>query len=359
MKKFIAFLLIITIACLQPLVIFADVQQEQSLDAVQQETLEHLVKSIIEEMLNKEKQDVQIASLIDEMNESVVAIIGRNKTYREHDYIYSKMPKNLQHGSGVIISTEGQIITNNHVVEDMDEIYVVMYDGKAYRAELLYNDKEIDLALIKINRQNLKPIELEEVENVKVGDTVIAIGTPLYFGYRNSASRGIVSGLNRPVDRVYTYLQTDASINPGNSGGPLINMEGKLVGINTLGYIFYGGMNFAIPVENVAYFLDHYKKFGKIKRCYTGIQFEENWAAMLGIPTTQGLKVVTLRNDAVVTSDQVQPGDMLEAIDSAPISSIAAYNEALKKHLPGDQVTLTFSRDTETFEIDITLKERP
>ncbi|AOY74887.1 S1C family serine protease [Clostridium formicaceticum] len=354
MKKITVLVMMIVITFTQALPVFAEASP-----ATDQQSVEALVRNIIEEVMEQEKEDTQIAKLVDEINQSVVAVIGKNKTYRQQDYIYSKMPNNLQHGSGVIVSSNGQIITNNHVVTDMEEIYVVMYDGKAYKAQLLYNDEEIDLALIKINRDNLKPIALENVENVKVGNTVIAIGTPLYFSYRNSASRGIISGLNRPVDQMYTYLQTDASINPGNSGGPLVNMEGKLVGINTLGYMFYSGMNFAIPVENVSYFLDHYKQFGRIKRCYTGIQFEENWAAMLGIPTTQGLRVVTLRNDAVVSSSEVQEGDMLEAIDGIRTSSIAAYNEILKKHLPGDEVTLTFSRQGESFDIKIILKERP
>lgn len=345
--------MIITVVFVQPLAVFAEDTAVGT-----QKNVEALVKDIIEEMLNQGKEDQQVAKLVDEINQSVVAIIGRNKSYREQDYVYSKMPSNLQHGSGVVITSNGQIITNNHVVKDMEEIYVVMYDGKAYSAQLLYNDEEIDLALIKINRSELKPVELETADNVKVGNTVIAIGTPLYFGYRNSASKGIISGLNRPVDQTYTYLQTDASINPGNSGGPLINMSGKLVGINTLGYMFYSGMNFAIPVENVSYFLDHYNQFGRIRRCYTGIQFEENWAAMLGIPTDQGLRVVTLREDAVVTSDQLQEGDILEAIDGVKTSSIAAYNEILKRHLPGNQVTLTFSRDNEDFDIKVTLKER-
>lgn len=324
-----------------------------------EKNVEILLDSVVQEMKQQQKEEEKIANLIDEINASVVAIIGKNKTYRQDDYIYSKMPNNLQHGSGVIISSDGRIITNNHVVAGMEKIYVVLYDGKAYEAQLLYNDAEIDLALIKINRKNLKPIELEGANNVKVGNTVIAIGTPLYFSYRNSASKGIISGLNRPVDKTYTYLQTDASINPGNSGGPLINMEGKLVGINTIGYMFYSGMNFAVPVENVTYFLDHYNQFGRIKKCYTGIQFEENWAAMLGIPTNQGLRVVTLREDAVVTSSQVQEGDMLEAIDGVKTSSIAAYNEILKKHLPGDQVNLNFSRGNTNFDIKVTLKERP
>jgi 2-alkenal reductase len=141
---------------------------------------------------------------------------------------------------------------------------------------------------------------------MKVGDEVVAIGTPLFFGYRNSASKGIISGLNRPVDRSYMYLQTDAAINPGNSGGPLVNMNGELVGINTLGYMFYQGMNFSIPIDNINYFVNQYNKFGRIKRCFTGIEFEENWAALLGLPSNQGLKVVTIQKDAVVNSKQVK-----------------------------------------------------
>jgi 2-alkenal reductase len=301
----------------------------------------------------------EISELIDEVNESVVAVIGKNTKYREDDYVYTKMPKNLQHGSGVIINNESRIITNNHVIDGLDKIYVVTYDGNAYEAELLYADKEIDLALLKINRTDLKPMTFADEEKINVGDEVVAIGTPLSFGYRNSASKGIISGLNRPVDHTYTYLQTDASINGGNSGGPLVNMDGELVGINTLGYLFSQGMNFSIPVGNVNYFLDHYNKYGKIKRCFTGIEFEENWAALLGIPTNQPLKVVALQKDAVVTSDQVKEGDMLDAIDAQPVTSIAQYNEILKAHLPGDKVKLTFSRKDKKFDITVELKEQP
>jgi len=235
----------------------------------------------------------------------------------------------------------------------------VTYDGNVYKAELLYADKDIDLALLKIDRKNLKPVRLANENEIKVGDEVVAIGTPLFFGYRNSASKGIISGLNRPVDGIYTYLQTDASINPGNSGGPLVNMKCELVGINTLGYMFYQGMNFSIPVGNVKYFLEHYKKFGKIKRCFTGIEFEENWAALLGLPTNQGLRVVTVQKDAVVTLQQVREGDILESIDGKPTTSIAQYNEILKNHLPGDRVKLTFSRGANKFDLHVVLKEQP
>ncbi len=308
---------------------------------------------------DRQKDKKKVSDVIDQVNESVVAIIGNNTKYRDQDEVYSKYPKNLQHGSGVVIEGEGKILTNNHVIDGIDKIYVVTYDGKVYTASILYADEEIDLALLKIDRNDLKPIALAKDDGMKVGDDVIAIGTPLFFGYRNSASKGIVSGLNRPVDGIYTYLQTDAAINPGNSGGPLVNMDSELIGINTLGYSSFQGINFAIPVSNVKYFLDHYKKYGKIRRCFTGIEFEENWAALLGLPTNQGLKVVTIQKNAVVTNDKVKEGDILESINGQKTTSIAEYNEILKSYLPGDKVKLKFSHDNKIFELEVTLKEQP
>lgn len=320
---------------------------------------EETIKQIQKSDENYAKGNKKVSNVIDEVNQSVVAVIGRNTKYRQDNSSqYSKIPMNLQHGSGVVVGSEGRIITNNHVVDGLDDIFVVTYEGNVYKAQLLYADKQIDLALLSINRTDLKPMKFAQQEEIKVGDEVVAIGTPLFFGYRNSASKGIISGLNRPVDDIYTYLQTDASINPGNSGGPLVNQNSQLVGINTLGYTFFDGMSFSIPIGNVKYFIDQYDKFGRIKRCFTGIEFEENWAALLGLPTNQGLKVITIKKDGVVTKDQVKEGDTLDSIDNSPVTSIAQYNEILKAHLPGDKVILTFGRDEKKINITVELKEQ-
>ncbi len=332
---------------------FAAVTSQQQNDIVA------ATEQVKQEQIVKTQEKQKVSEVIDEVNQSVVAIIGNNTQYREQEDTYSKFPKNLQFGSGVVIDKEGKILTNNHVIDGIKEIFVVTYDGKIYQAKLLYADKDIDLALIQIDRKDLKPMAIADEKKTKVGDDVIAIGTPLFFEYRNSASKGIISGLNRPVDGIYSYLQTDASINPGNSGGPLVNMSCELVGINTLGYSYYQGMNFSIPASNINYFLNHYKKYGKIKRCFTGIEFEENWAALLGLPTNQGLKVVTIQDNAVVTSKQVKEGDLLDSINGKPTTSIASYNEILKNYLPGDKVKLTFSRGDKKFDITVTLKEVP
>ncbi|KKT77755.1 MAG: 2-alkenal reductase [Parcubacteria group bacterium GW2011_GWF2_44_8] len=307
-------------------------------------------------------QQNSVKEVIDKVNQSVVAIIGENKKLNTeflNDYYYSKIPAGLMHGSGIIISNDGRIITNNHVVADMKEIYVVLANRKAFKATLLYKNEDIDLALIKINSNGLKPIEFEKMKNIGAGDEVIAIGTPLYFGWSNSASKGIISGLNRPVDETYTYLQTDASINPGNSGGPLINMNGKLVGINTLGITYYQGINFSIPVENVEYFINQFNNYGKIRRAYTGLEFEESWLALVGIPSDQGLKIIGIKEDCILDKNKIKEGDILEAIDGSSVTSIASYNEILKKKLPEQNVKFTFSRDSNNYTVAAVLKEYP
>ncbi|MEZ0536829.1 S1C family serine protease [Caldicellulosiruptoraceae bacterium PP1] len=307
---------------------------------------------------------LSVKEIIDKVNKSVVAIIGDSKKIKADDFYYSKIPAGLMHGSGVVIDKNGLILTNNHVVEDMKEPYVIFYDAKAYKGTVLYRNKDIDLAIVKVNRSNLTPIEIEDPKNIDVGDDVLAIGTPLSIAWRNSVSKGIISGLNRPVDETYTYIQTDASINPGNSGGPLVNMQGKLVGINTLGIAYWQGINFAIPAENVLYFIDHFKKYGKLKRCYLGLEFEDSWLSYVGLPSTLGLKIVDVKSDSPLKGF-VQENDILISINNISINSVAEYNETLKKFLPGDKVLVKIKRQDKTqdkiqdkiLEKTVTLKE--
>lgn len=302
------------------------------------------------------------SNIVKSLNPSVVAIIGEDKntdTETASDYYYSKIPSGLMHGSGVIISKDGRIITNNHVVEDMKEIYVVLFNKKSYKATLLYRNPDLDLALIKINCSNLKPIAFEKMSNINAGDDVMAIGTPLYFGWANSVTKGVISGLNRPVEETYTFIQTDASINPGNSGGPLVNMQGKLVGINTLGIEYFQGVNFSIPVENIEYFINHYNKFGKVRRCYTGLDLEESWLAVMGIPSDQGLNVIGIRDNGSFSKGQIKEGDFLSTINGTAVTSIASYNEILKKMLPGQTVKMKFFRDSKPIILEVKLKDYP
>ncbi|MEW6573219.1 MAG: S1C family serine protease [Bacillota bacterium] len=365
MKNLLFLPLLMIFLLTNPLVVLSQEYyiQTRQLDGqtyVKLQDIQHLFRELPSQctiIFQPQTQD-EVKDVINKVNESVVAIIGEDKTIKNDDY-YSKIPAGLMHGSGVIVSEDGRIVTNNHVVENMKEIYVILSSKKAYKAQLLYKNKDIDLALIKINKTGLKPITFEKMENVRAGDEVIAIGTPLFLGWSNSASKGIISGLNRPVDQTYTFLQTDAHIYPGNSGGPLINMDAKLVGINTLGIQWYQGINFCIPVDNVEYFLDQYDKYGRIRRACLGLELEESWLAVVGIPSNQGLKVIGYKENCAVDKTKVLEGDVLKAVDGHPVTSIAGYNEVLKEKSPGESIKLTFVRNTSEFTVVAKLLDYP
>ena len=178
-------------------------------------------------------------------------------------------------GSGVIVSTEGHIITNNHVVDQVDEIEVQMSDGRTKKARLVGADATVDLAVLKVEDAGVKPLKFADSDAVQAGDFVLAIGNP--FGFEETVTDGIISSKGRPnrVDGFGDFLQTNAAINPGNSGGPLINLQGEIVGINTAIISRSGGsqgIGFAIPANSVRSALESLLKQGRIIRGYLGIQ---------------------------------------------------------------------------------------
>jgi S1-C subfamily serine protease len=189
-----------------------------------------------------------VSSVIASTTSSVVAIIGKpggeRKAWEANRY-------ELAHGTGVIVRSNGYILTNAHVVKDMRNITVVTSDGKSYSGKTTHYDEESDLALVKIDAYGLIEATFASQSDIKVGESVIAIGTPLSFSLRNSVTYGIVSGMERSIQSKYQLIQTDAAINPGNSGGALVNMKGEVIGINTLKYVSTGvdSLGFAIPVD--------------------------------------------------------------------------------------------------------------
>jgi S1-C subfamily serine protease len=206
-----------------------------------------------------------VPKVVSQTSASVVAIIGKptgtGKAWDKNRY-------NLAHGTGVIVKSDGVIVTNAHVVKDMHNIVVVISDGKTYTGRTTHMDVESDLALVKIEATGLSAAKLASSSNIQVGETVAAIGTPISFALRNSVTVGIVSGIERSVNSEYQLIQTDAAINPGNSGGALVNMSGEVIGINTLKYTEFGveSLGFAIPMNTVKYVLDHFERYGKVKR---------------------------------------------------------------------------------------------
>ena len=301
---------------------------------------------------NSLSDDELIPSVIETVSPSVVGIIGRGKTES-----YYGSQEGIMSGSGVIIKTGGEIITNAHVVKNMNTILVVMNDGKGYEAQLKYIDEDTDLAVVKIKKIGLPVVKFANSEDIVVGKQVIAIGTPITFSLRNSATVGHISGLNRSVGEPYRLVQTDTAITHGNSGGALINMNGELVGITSSGYSGTN-TNFAVPVDTVKYVLNQFELYGKVRHISFGAEFQEDWLAELGVPSEAGLTIKGLEKSSPLAKASFKTGDVLVSVDDVAINSIVELNELMKNYLPGDTVKVGVKTNGEIKYADIVLDEK-
>ena len=301
---------------------------------------------------NSLSDDELIPSVIESVSPSVVGIIGRGKTES-----YYGSQEGIMSGSGVIIKTGGEILTNAHVVKNMNTILVVMNDGKGYEAQLKYIDDDTDLAVVKIKKIGLPVVKFANSEDIVVGKQVIAIGTPITFSLRNSATVGHISGLNRSVGDPYRLIQTDTAITHGNSGGALINMNGELVGITSSGYSGTN-TNFAVPVDTVKYVLNQFELYGKVRHISFGAEFQEDWLAELGVPSEAGLTIKGLEKSSPLAKASFKTGDVLVSVDDVAINSIVELNELMKNYLPGDTVKVGVKTNGEIKYADIVLDEK-
>ena len=302
---------------------------------------------------NSVSDDDLIPSVIEAVSPSVVGIIGRGKIES-----YFGTQEGIMSGSGVIVKTGGEILTNAHVVKDMDTILVVMNDDKGYEAQLKYIDEDTDLAVVKIKKIGLPVVTFANTEDIVVGKKVIAIGTPITFSLRNSATVGYISGLNRSVGEPYRLIQTDTAITNGNSGGALINMQGELVGITSSGYSGTS-TNFAIPVDTVKYVINQFEMYGKVRRPSFGAEFQEDWLAELGVPSEAGLTIKGIEKTSPLAKATFKTGDVLVSVDDVAINSIVELNELMKNYLPGDSVKVGVKTNGEIKYADIVLDEKP
>lgn len=300
-------------------------------------------------------EDNLITKLVDDISPSVVAIVGNYKS----EYMsktQNKFNELTAHGTGVVIKSGGIILTNAHVVDEIENITVVFQDGSSYSGTVQNIDKQSDLAIVKINKLGLKPVVFGASDSIVSGKSVIAIGTPLSLSMRNTVTKGIISGVNVCTsDSYYPLLQTDAAINAGNSGGPLINMKGQLIGINSSKYAGIGieGLAFSIPIETINYVVNQFEKNGRVLRPDIGAVFENSWEAAIGLPTLKGITVKSS------TTDRLNVGDVVTAVNGNPVHSITDYNRVIRDTFTGgDAVSITFTRDNREYtqDIPVTLK---
>jgi Do/DeqQ family serine protease len=269
-------------------------------------------------------------------------------------------------GSGVIVSTAGYIVTNFHVVEAADEIEVALADGTQLPAKVVGADPETDLAVLRVNAERLQAIAFGQSEQLRVGDPVFAIGNP--FGVGQTVTSGIVSALGRSglhINTFENFIQTDAAINPGNSGGALIDAQGNLVGINTAIYSRSGGsmgIGFAIPVSTARMVLDQIVKSGEVTRGWIGVEVQEITPALtesFKLGDTRGAIIAGVLRGGPADRAGVKPGDILTAIDQAPVTNPQSMLNVVAALQPGSSAKMTLRRKAQTLELAVTVGQRP
>jgi serine protease DegQ len=270
-------------------------------------------------------------------------------------------------GSGVIVSAKGHVLTNNHVVESMEEIEVLLADGKTrLKAKLVGTDPETDLAVLKVDRENLPAITFGAVEAVRVGDVVLAIGNP--FGVGQTVTMGIVSALGRRGLNLNTYenfIQTDASINVGNSGGALIDAAGNLIGINTAIFSRTGGsvgIGFAIPVSTAKTVLAQIVEQGGVTRGYIGVQTQggsSEVAESFRAAKTSGVVIAGVERDGPAEKAGVKAGDVLLAVNAVATPDAATMLDTVADLKPGSQASLKLRREQKELDLQVTVGKRP
>ena len=280
-------------------------------------------------------------------------------------------PKKEATGSGVIISSDGYIVTNNHVVEGADELTVTLNDNREFSARIVGTDKQTDLALLKVNAKNLPTLPIGDSDKLKVGEWVIAVGNP--YNLSSTVTAGIVSaksrGLGASQNGIESFIQTDAAINPGNSGGALVNTQGELVGINAMLYSqtgSYSGYGFAIPTTIMNKVVDDIKKYGSVQRVTLGIQggdvlnyinAQKEDGKNVDLGTNEGVYVAeVMSEDGNGAALGLMKGDVITKFDNQKITRMSELQQALNGKRPGDKVTITYLRNKKEITKTITLK---
>lgn len=263
-------------------------------------------------------------------------------------------------GSGFIISTDGYVLTNEHVVHNADEVRVSLLDGRNFKATVIGRDSVYDLAVLKIPATHLPAVSLGDSSKLEPGQSVIAIGNP--YGLENTVTAGIISGLGRAVDGEKRFIQTDAAINPGNSGGPLIDLAGQVIGINTAIIQSAQGIGFAIPINTAKDVLDTLIKKGHVPRAWLGVQLadlNESLAAQLQVVPGRGVVVYDVYANSPANRAGLQRGDVIVAINGKAVNSPSEASQSIRKNSPGSVCMLRVLRGGKTIEVKVTLADMP
>lgn len=273
-------------------------------------------------------------------------------------------------GSGVIVSDDGFIVTNNHVIEDAERVEVVMYNNRSYNAKVVGHDPTTDLALLKIDAFDLPFVRYGDSDKVMPGEWVLAVGNP--FELNSTVTAGIVSAKARNIGiladqnqyQIESFIQTDAAVNPGNSGGALVNLKGELIGINTAIATptgTYAGYSFAVPVALVKKVMDDLLMYGKVQRGLLGVMINDVDALVarrFELPTTTGVYVSYVNENSAAEDAGILPGDVIVGINGNIVTNVSELQEIVARYRPGDNISVTYLREGKTSKVSATLKNK-
>ena len=270
-------------------------------------------------------------------------------------------------GSGVIFRSDGYIVTNNHVIEGAKEIIVSLADGNTVNGTLVGTDEMTDIAVVKVDAQNLPTAKFGNSEEIMVGEPVVAIGNPMGLEFQGSVTVGVISALNRTIelnDRRFSLLQTDAAISPGNSGGALVNYDSEVIGINSakLAQTEVEGIAFAIPINTVQSVVNEIMQKGYVSRPYLGVVlFDKATAARYGyqLNIEKGVFIFQVSLESPAGRAGLQRGDIILKIDGKDVNSATEVRADIATRKIGDKITITYDRDNSEYTMEVTLQEMP
>ena len=323
------------------------------------------LSSTIEEKKNTDKQ------VTDLLEKSIDCVVGISKIKDMGNTIFlNDGVSKLGIGSGIIVTEDGYILTNEHVSgSKYGKCYVTFENGGNFPADVVWSDSDLDLSIIKINVKGLKAANLGDSNNIKIGEAVYAIGNPIGFEFQKTVTSGIISATNRTIKfdendkTIYmsNLIQTDATINPGNSGGPLINLNGEVIGINSVKITSAEGIGFATPINIVKPIVEKFKIDGKFEEAEIGIfAYDKNVIPYLnnGIKFESGIYVENISNDSAVKNSGLKIGDIITKIDNRDLNKMNDLREYIYTKKPGDEVTLFILRNRKQIDLKINLVKK-
>lgn len=363
LTKVLIFLLVFLILILS-YILYTKIQVTES-DLVEQNVVVQRTMQTIDDV---KENNGTVTEMISQVNNSVVGI---SKVKNSGSGIFSdENITSLGLGTGIIVGENGYILTNAHVSgEKYSKCYVTLVNGKTYDGNVIWSNTDIDMAIVKINQKKLQVATLGNSDDIKVGETVYAIGNPIGYEFQRTVTSGIISATNRTIklseEEKETYMedliQTDATINPGNSGGPLVNADGQVIGINGVKITSAEGISFAIPINSVKSVIQSFNTNGKFDEATLGIfAFDKNVLGYINenLQFSNGIYIARVNENSAAFDAGVRTGDILLSIDGKKLERMCELRCYIYTKKPGDKVTLRIQRNYREIEIEAVLKRK-